>query len=277
MRCETLHLKTVFPDLGVDGRDPFLHLYLPHNLEEMHREHQKRPCLLICPGGAYRGISQREAEPIGLHFLFQGFNVFVLSYSTAPHCFPAQLREVAAVMELIHQNADSWNCDPQRVALMGFSAGGHLAAHYSTSYDCEQVRQMFPDSHPVQACVLGYPVITADPDFWHKGSFVNLTGHDPVTEEDRDLFSLERRVTKDTPPTFLWHTAEDAGVPVENSMRYAAALSACKVPFELHVYPYGAHGRATADEQTCNNLDEKNFHAHAWIEAAQKWLKLMFG
>lgn len=275
MRCETLYLKSFFPALGADGRDPFLQLYLPHNLEEMHREHQKRPCLLICPGGAYRNVSQREGEPVGLPFLTQGFNVFVLNYSTAPHSFPVQLQEIAAVMELIHQNADSWNCDPERVALMGFSAGGHLAAHYSNCYDCVQVRQMFPDSHPVQACILGYPVITADPKFWHKGSFVNLTGHDPVTEEDREKFSLERQVTEHTPPTFLWHTAEDVGVPVENTLLYAAALSACKIPFELHVYPYGAHGRATADEQTCDNLDEKVSHAHAWIEAVQKWLKLM--
>ena len=275
MRCETLHLNQFFPALGADDRDPFLQIYLPYNLEEMHREHQKRPCLLICPGGAYRRISQREAEPVGLQFLSLGYNVFILNYSTAPHRYPAQLREVAAAMELIYQNADGWNCDTDRVALMGFSAGGHLAAHYSTCYDDPRVREVFPESRPVQASLLCYPVITADPDYRHTGSFVNLTGHDPVTEEDQEAFSLERKVTAHTPPTFLWHTAADALVPVENSLRYAAALSACKVPFELHVYPFGAHGRSTADGLSCDNLDEKTFHAHAWIEAARKWLQLI--
>lgn len=277
MRCETLHLNQFFSALGADGRDPFLQIYLPRNLVEMNRGHQKRPCLLLCPGGAYRMVSQREAEPVALPFLSQGFNVFILNYSTAPHTFPVQLREVAAAMELIHRNTDGWNCDTERVAIMGFSAGGHLAAHYSTCFDCSQVRELFPDSHPVQASILCYPVITADPACRHTGSFVNLTGHDPVTEEDRKAFSLENRVTAQTPPTFLWHTAADQAVPVENSLRYAAALSACKIPFELHIYPYGTHGRSTADEHTCDNLDAQTFHAHAWIEAAQKWLKLTLG
>ena len=275
MRYEEIALKTHFPALGSNGCDPVLRVYLPQNLEEMNRQNQKRPCLLICPGGGYRHISEREAEPVGLNFLQQGFNIFILTYSVAPNCFPTQLLEVAAAVELIYQNAVAWNCDTNRIAIMGFSAGGHLAAHYSNRYDCPEVRAVFPHSHPVQACLLGYPVITAETDFWHSGSFENLSGHSPVTEEDREKFSLERCVSEKTPPTFLWHTAADGLVPVENSLIYARALSQYRVPFELHVYPFGAHGRATADGQTCDALTPQVAHAHAWIEAAQEWLTLV--
>ena len=129
MKHEILHLKDHFPFLGADGCDATVELYLPFNMTEMHRENQKRPCIVVCPGGGYGFCSQRESEVIALPFLAEGFNAFVLTYSVYPHHFPVQVREVAAVLELIHANADAWNCDPNRVAIIGFSAGGHLAAH----------------------------------------------------------------------------------------------------------------------------------------------------
>ena len=89
-------------------------------------------------------VSQREEEPIALHFLSEGYNVFVLAYFVAPHHFPVQLRQVAAAMEIIHMYADDWNCDPNRIAIAGFSAGGHLAAHYSNAYNSPEVRTVFP-------------------------------------------------------------------------------------------------------------------------------------
>lgn len=276
MRTETIHLKDRFPFLGENGRDPTLTLYLPQNMTEMGRLDWKRPSILICPGGGYAGVSQREGEPIGLHFLPEGYNVFVLTYSVAPHRFPTQLREVAAAMELIRHNAEEWNCDPSRVAIMGFSAGGHLAAHYSTCYDCPEVRALFPASHPASASILCYPVITADPKYAHMGSFINLTGHDPITAEDMAKFSCEQQVTDRTPPAFLWHTAADNGVPVMNSLLYAGALADHHIPFELHVYPFGCHGLATVDEHTNNGLDEKTAHAAHWLPAVKKWLKLTF-
>ena len=276
MRTETIHLKDHFPFLGENSCDPTLDLFLPYNMTEMGRQDQKRPCILICPGGGYAGVSQREGEPIGLHFLPEGYNVFVLTYSVAPNRFPTQLREVAAAMELIHHNADLWNCDPNRIAILGFSAGGHLAAHYSTGFDCAEVREAFPESKAVNASILCYPVITADPAYAHMGSFINLTGHDPITAEDMDNFSCEKRVTDHTPPAFLWHTAADGGVPVMNSLLYAGALAKHNIPCELHVYPFGNHGLATVDEHTNNGLDEKTAHAANWLPAVKKWLKLIF-
>ena len=204
-----------------------------------------------------------------------GYNVFVINYSVAPHRFPCQLREVAAVMELIYKNADAWNCDTEKIAIIGFSAGGHLAAHYSTMYDCKEVREVFPDSKPVNASVLSYPVISADRDFAHMGSFKNLLGHEP-DEQEVKYFSCNNNVKENTPPAFLWHTAEDNSVPVKNSLVYAEALAKYKIPFELHVFPYGAHGLSTCDDQSCDNINDIHKYNTVWIDNAKKWLRLIF-
>ncbi len=275
MQHERIHLKDHFPFLGEDGRDPVLAAYLPYNMVEMKRENQKRPCVIICPGGGYVFCSEREAEPIALRFIPEGFNVFILYYSVAPHRFPAQIREVAAVMELIYQNADQWNCNTSKIAVLGFSAGGHLAAHYSTSFDCPEVREVFPDSKSVNASVLCYPVITADPAYAHLGSFNALLGVTDRTKEQIDRFSCDRNVRPTTPPAFLWHTAEDTCVPVANTLLYAKALADKKVPFEVHIYPYGAHGLATCDEETKDDVTPAVTHAAAWLPAVMKWLKIM--
>lgn len=272
MRYEILHLKDFFPALGENGRDATLAAYLPDNLTEMGRDNEAHPSLLICPGGAYCFCSQREAEPIALHFLTEGFNVFILYYSVNPYRFPAQLCEVAAAMELIHKNAAAWHCDAARTAIMGFSAGGHLAAHYSTAYDCPEVRALFPDSKPVQASILCYPVITADPAWTHLGSFDALTGKTERTPEEIQKFSCDKLVTEHTPPAFLWHTAADGSVPVMNSLLYAQALAAHKIPFELHVYPEGEHGLATSDARTLDKVLPEHEYAHAWLDCAKKWL-----
>lgn len=276
MRYEVLHLKEFFPVLGEEGRDPTLTAYLPDNLTEMGWDTHKHPCLLICPGGGYGMCSQREAEPIALHFLPEGFRVFILNYSCAPHRFPTQLREVAAAMELIAQNEDNWHCDSAHVAIMGFSAGGHLAAHYSVAHDCAEVRAVFPESRGVQASILCYPVITADPAWAHLGSFDNLTGKTDRTPEEISAFSCDRLVTEATPPAFLWHTAADDVVPVMNSLLYAQALAAHGVPFESHIYPFGGHGLSTCDAQTAAQVSPEHEYDHVWLESAKKWLHLIF-
>lgn len=276
MKHEILHLKDFFPALGENGCDATLTTYLPDNLTEMGRDSVRRSCLVICPGGAYQDCSQREAEPTALNFLSDGFNVFVLNYSVAPHRYPTQLREVAAAMELIYQNAAAWHCITTKIAIMGFSAGGHLAAHYATSYDCAEVRTVFPGSKPVQAAILCYPVITADPVWTHMGSIGALTGKQDRTAEETVKFSCDKQVRSDTPPAFLWHTAADSHVPVTNSLLYAQALAANQIPFELHVYPFGDHGLATCDSQTIDNPTAVHVYDHAWLPAAKKWLRIIF-
>lgn len=271
---EVIHLKDHFPFLGEDGKDPRLTLYLPYNMVEMNRQDQLRPAVLICPGGGYHFNSEREAEAIALRFLPKGYNAFVLNYSVEFHHFPTQLREVAAAMELIHANAKVWNTDCNRIALMGGSAGGHLAAHYANCYDIPEVREVFPESKAVNASILCYPVITGDPAHRHTNSFRFLSGHDEVTAEDVEKYSLQTKVTERTPPTFLWHTTEDDVVPVKNSIFYADALATHKVPFELHIYPHGWHGLSTADDETNPPLEPKVAHTASWMDDLMKWLKI---
>ena len=271
MRCETIHLKDIYPFLGENGCDPTLDVYLPDNYEG--RQDQKRPCMLLCPGGGYRIVSPREAEPIALHLFPEGYNVFILTYSTHPNAFPTQIREAAAAMEVIYANAESWNCDLDRVAIMGFSAGAHLSAHYANRYDCPEVRAVFPESKPVKATVLCYPVITGDPDFRHNGSIEKLSGQFPPSREEAEKYSCEKMVTENTPPAFIWATAADQIVPVNNSLLYAQALSAHKVPFELHIYPYGKHGLSTVDLWTNSEIPPEVARAAEWLPNLKKWLE----
>lgn len=276
MRCQTFTLREHFPALEQIHSEGFVTAYLQDNLSEMGRENALRPCLIVCPGGGYRMCSQRESEPIALHFLPEGFQVFVVTYSVSPHHNPTQLLEVAAVLELIHQNAKTWHCDISRIAIIGFSAGGHLAAHYSNRYNCPDVRAVFPNSKPVHATLLCYPVITATEAWAHKGSFDHLIGHTQRTTEEIERFSCEKMVSTSTPPTFLWHTASDPGVPVMNSLLYAQALYACHIPFELHVYPRGGHGLSACDSQTLEQVLPEHEYAGAWLSCAKKWLQLTF-
>lgn len=276
MKHERIELKNHFSFLGENGKNPTLDIYLPYNMVEMRREKQKRPCMLICPGGGYGMCSERESEVVAVHFLPEGFNVFVLTYSVAPNRFPSQLCEVAAAMELIYKNAEEWNCDTEKIAIMGFSAGGHLAAHYSTAFDCDEVRALFPESKAVNASVLCYPVISANARSAHMGSFLNLLGHNPENQDEENRFSCQKLVNEKTPPAFLWHTAEDKTVPVKNSLLYAEALSERGIPFELHIFPFGGHGLSTCDRHTIDDMTPVYEYNSVWLSYLKKWLKLIF-
>ncbi len=272
MRYREIRLRDSFPELGKDGRDPVLFCYLQKNMTEMGWQDRRRPCVLILPGGAYRFCSEREMEPIALNFLPAGYQVFVLDYSVAPHHYPVQLQEVAGAMELIHANAVTWNCDVSRITVIGFSAGGHLACHYSNCFDCPEVRSIFPESKAVNAAILSYPVITADPAYTHEESLRNVSGTAPLTVKEIEKFSLENLVTEKTPPTFLWHTAEDSVVPVMNSILYASALAKNNIPFAMRVYPFGRHGLSTVNGQTNESLPPEVQWAGQWMDEAKTWL-----
>lgn len=275
MEVKKIHLNEFFPALSENGCDPTLTTYIQYNMSEMKWEDKKRPTLLICPGGGYRRCSQRESEPIALAFMDIGMNAFILNYSVAPNKFPTQIREVAAAMELLYQKSDEWHVDTEKITIIGFSAGGHLAAHYSTSFDIPEVREMFPESKAVNGSILSYPVIIAEKGKCHEGSFENLTGQYPLDEKIFNRFSLDKCVSEKTPPAFIWHTAADTAVPVQSSLYYADALAKYKIPYELHIYPFGGHGGSTFDNQTQNEPNEISKYNSRWVSEAKKWLKFM--
>ncbi|MEE1187342.1 MAG: alpha/beta hydrolase [Acutalibacteraceae bacterium] len=278
MIVEKIHLKEIFTDVLPDDTDPVVEMYLQTNMSEIGKENQKRPAMIICPGGAYMQCSRLEAEPIALNFLSEGYNTFIINYSVVNHSFPTQLIEIAALIELIYSKQDEWNIDTDKLVIIGFSAGGHLASHYTNSFDCDEVRKVFPESKGVNACVLCYPVISAEERFIHKVSFERVSGKKELTDEDINKFSTDRLVSEKTPPTFLWHTTEDNSVPVGNSLIYASALEKCKIPFELHIYPYGRHGLSTCDAQVLPQGEssmECNIYNHRWLEEVKRWLQLI--
>ena len=277
MQVSKVLLKDYYPFLSENGKDPYVDMYLPYNLAEMKRQDEKRPSMVVCPGGGYWMCSEREAEPIALKFLDMGFNVFVLYYSTAesgPHRYPTQLIEVAALFDYINKNAEALHCNTEKIGIIGFSAGGHLAAHYSNLWNDEIIKERFGETYKPAASILCYSVIsTRNPN---RGSFENLLGHFPETEEEINRFSCEKLVGKQTPPTFLFHTFEDQTVPVQNSIYYAQALADNGVPFEMHIYPYGWHGISTADSLTLDSNNDKLPYISDWVIKVKHWLNVLF-
>ena len=239
-----------------------------------------RRAVVVCPGGGYHFLSDREAEPIVFKFLSAGFNVFLLRYSIKPNAHSyAPLIEAGMAIKYIRENAEKYNTDPNYVFIGGFSAGGHLAASAGTLWNIKPVREALgielgnaPEGiNRPTGTILSYPVISGG-DKAHKGSIKNVSGCDPLTDEAIEEFSLELHVDETTSPAFIWHTFTDKTVPVENALLYASALTAHKVPFELHIYPEGKHGLALCNEITWSqNPDSIVPHCEGWIDLAIKW------
>ena len=277
MITQKIYLKEHFPELGQNGCNAYVECYVPSAFQNagVALATKKYPCMLVCPGGAYSGTSDREAESVAMQFVAEGYRAVVVRYSCRPNTFPQQLREVAGAMELVYKYAEDWNIDVTRTAIIGFSAGGHLAAQYSNRYDCPEVREVFPESKPVQASILSYPVITDDPRYKHAGSINSYLGYEPEGRNEKGC-SNECVVSEKTPPTFIWHTAEDRGVLVQNSLLYAMALADYKVPFEMHVYPFGEHGLSTVDGVVYAEEKAPNVaRARKWVDDVKTWLKMM--
>jgi acetyl esterase/lipase len=174
---------------------------------------------------------------------------------------------------LVRHHASEWCVDPSKVGILGFSAGGHVAATASTQWDRGHRESNDPverESCRPDASVLCYAVLSFL-QYAHLGSLRNLLGDNPSLQQRRDL-SAELRVTAETPPAFLWHTAEDTGVPVENSLQYAAALARHAIPFALHVFPRGAHGLGLADGKVRPVSDPQ---VAAWPHLCAEWLATM--
>ena len=248
-------------------------VYLNDRFYDAH-EHGSRPMMVVFPGGGYRFTSDREADPIALAYLHAGYQACVVRYSVNSEERADQplnnqpLREAAAAVRLVREHASEWGVDPDKVVISGFSAGGHLAGSLGTLWNRADYYPEAGEASRPNAMVLSYPVI-ASGEFRHDGSFVNLTGEGTGPKADR--WSLDRLVSKDTCPAFLWHTVADRCVPVENSLLMAAALQKEHIPFSLHLYTHGEHGLSLATDEVDSPMPEVT----GWVKLALEWLDSM--
>jgi len=272
-------------------------------IEEVEVSH-KRPVMIVCPGGGYVHLSNREAEPVAIRFNALGYHAFVLRYHVNGAIYPTQLLEVAESVLYVRKHAEEFHADPDQIFVCGFSAGGHLAADMCVEWFEDDLRKLVSknvgyevtsDDLKVNGGVLCYPVISSG-RFAHRGSFEFLiNGHDVIPENgeyirvnDNDeietsssrpelykMLSLENRVSEKTAPCFIWHTFSDATVPVENSLMFATELRKHNVPFGLQIYPKGCHGLSLSTEETAVIGREKMIYedsAH-WPEFADSFLR----
>ena len=269
IHMETVDLYELYPQemRGEGGR---LAVYALQPISKVDPD-RRFPAVLILPGGAYQWVSPREAEPVAMRFLSRGFSCFILKYSCAPSRFPVALREAALAMRYIRSRADELHVHPHKVAALGFSAGGHLCGTLGTLFDDAAVSDVgAPSLIRPDALVLCYPV-SASRGKTHLDSFVNLCGNDRAL---MDRLSLDALIRPDMMPVFLWHTRTDDSVPVDGSIRLAAALAEKDVPFSFHVFADGRHGLATGDDLVYrrDNLPTVSDGVLDWPELAVRFL-----
>jgi acetyl esterase/lipase len=241
--------------------------------------------VIICPGGAYRFLSPREAEPVARRFSERGWRPYILRYTTGENLGTVPLREAAEAVRQLRE-WDAAAGEKGTVVLCGFSAGGHLAASLGVYWNNAAV---FPDaaSRRLQrpdALVLAYPVISAGV-FAHRESIDRLAGTLAAAADGGtvpggvEFFSLEKHVGADTPPAFIWHTAADEMVPVENSILFANALIRSGIETELHIFSRGLHGLSLAtpevDEPEAGRLSDT--HIARWFDLCVAWLNGLTG
>ncbi len=271
---ETINLKEIYPQLN-GGNNVILKSYCPDNFIEWSIG-RKRKTVLILPGGGYQFVSEREGEPIALQYLHEDINAFVLTYTVKlkPSLHPLNpIDEVFAAILYIREHAEHFNVDPNHIAVMGFSAGGHLAASTALfDQDEEYARLLNCDVSKlkINAVMLGYPVITLN-EYTHEITSLIRTNNDPIL---KDKLSVQDHVTSDYPPTFIWTTCKDTCVDPLNSIFLADTLLRKGVTVEFHMYPEGDHGLATADEVTCNANDYSYMRTtHSWIKQSIDFIK----
>jgi acetyl esterase/lipase len=253
--------------LGSTSNDiPTLTLYLPDSIPPGGTP---GAAMVICPGGSYSHLAAHEGKNYALWLNQQGVTCFVLQYrlGSSGYRHPAMLSDAARAMRLVRARAADWKIDPQRVGIMGSSAGGHLASTLMTHFDPGNTNAADPidrQSSRPNIGILCYPVISMG-EYPHQGSKTNLLGINPPPELVK-LLSNELQVTTNTPPCFIWTTFEDKTVPMENSLMFAAALRKNHVPFDLHIYQKGRHGLGLNDKPPFVN-------PHPWAGDCLFWLK----
>lgn len=265
-----------------------------------------RPAILICPGGGYFICSDREGEPVALRFAAMGYHAFVLRYSVygeggrqfpdltrplepkAGLQYPAPVLEIGRAMLLIREHAGEWRVDVDRIALCGFSAGGHNAAMFASKWHTPMITEALgggSETYRPAALILGYPLT----DYVYMDETIDLrepmdaaffaasnTAYVGTARPDRALLeeiSPARNVTEHMPPTYIWATAADTLVPVQHSLRMAHALADRKIPFELHIFEEGPHGLSLSDQASAGARSQIMPDAAKWAPLAAAWLE----
>jgi acetyl esterase/lipase len=247
-----------------DGDKPTLTICLPD------KETATGTAIVICPGGGYGHLSMdREGQQIADWLNSIGVAGFILKYrhGGVGYGHPAPLQDAQRAVRIVRSRAEEWGLNPQRIGIMGFSAGGHLASsagtHFQNNY-YEPKDEIDKASCRPDFMVLLYPVITMEDAYTHKGSKRNLLGENPDPQLVENL-SNEKQVTDKTPPTFLVHSNQDTTVPAENSIFFYLALRKAGVPAEMHIYQNGSHGTA---------IEKKYGVISTWPERCTEWMKV---
>ena len=230
-------------------------------------QEQKRPAIVVCPGGGYLYCSPREAEPVALRYAASGFHAFILRYSVGWDAADfAPLQEVSWVIGYLREHAGEWNIDPEKIVTCGFSAGGHLALAAGVRGE-----------NKPNAMILGYPAVTT-PNHPVANFMVKLlSGKKEVTDEDCARFSLENYITKDAPPVFLAATAED-GLSPYGALLVANCYCKLEMDYELHMFQHGPHGYSLADATTADGSSRMlNASFAQWHSLSVDWLYRIFG
>lgn len=290
--------------LWKDNEHVNLCTYILDNSMEFKKD-EKKPVVIICPGGGYLGTSDREAEPVAMRFAAQGYHACVLRYNTyfsewvsdfnnlpkgnEKSIYPGPLFDLAKAMMIIKENAEEWLVDINRISICGFSAGAHLAASMGVHWQDDLLNEKFgadSETFKPNLLILGYPLLDYEamkekleisPDQILKDFFETsnkaVFGKSNPRDEEIEKLSPVNYVTINTPPTFIWHTANDGMVYVENSLNFATQLSKNKVPYELHIFENGPHGLSLCDETTAGEESHINPHCSVWFDLVISWLK----
>ena len=260
-----------------------------------------RPAIVVCPGGGYLIRATKEQEPVATRFLGMGFQVFILAYPTyfktrpetwsgAPELnksirYPEQLKDLVRTMDYIHECADELDIDTNRIYVLGFSAGGHLAGSLAERWDDDEILGgVSKERAKPRGILMGYPMISADlfsskscldSDNPHERFFLQgLFGSDEPPQDQFDSVDLIKNVRPDMPRVFLWHTATDALAIPAKSAEFMAQLLKQGVPCEYHLFQQGAHGNALADATSAAYADDVDERESKWVDLALSWIDM---
>ena len=229
---------------------------------------------MVVPGGGYSMVSPTEGELVAKEYYRKGYNAFVVTYTTnllkRSPLRMQPLKDLSKAVMFVRKRAEQFNIDPTKVTICGFSAGGHLCGSLAVHHDAKELvldGEYEGINNRPDAVILSYPVITSG-EYGHKDSFISLFGSN-ATQEELDYMSLEKHVTKETPPTFIWHTATDELVPVENSYLFANACKEQGIAFEHHVFGNGKHGLSLANEEWASGNFGEDYTLQQFYETIQ--------